>query len=191
MCALAGLIYIFLPTVVKLFIPQYIPGIDAGKIALLGITFLSVSALMQKYLIATNRQTHLLFIIAFALVLKIVLIYIFISERMGINGVAMAANIAYFVYSTFIIVFTSRYYKNNFLETIRYLIEICVPFLYLLLILFGLNRLNTLPFLKLDNEIIQLAVYFAISVTFVIIPFGFAIKNKLSVYRAPVEVLNK
>ena len=179
MAALSGLIYLFLPTAVKIIIPQYIPGINAGRIALAGIMFLSASIFAQKFLIVINRQIQTLFIILSAIALKLVLIYIFINRHMGINGVALAGNIIYFGYSIFIIIFASYYCKISLLESMDYLIKIYLPFIYLLLILLISNYFKQASILNIGNEIMHISITFILFTIFVVVPFGYVIKKKL------------
>lgn len=179
---LLGIIYLLLPTAVKIFIPQYLPGVNAGKIALIGIMFFSISVFAQKFLIAINRQVHLLFIVLSALVFKMVLIYIFINRQMGINGVAIAANIVYFTYSTFIIIFSAYHYKDSFLGSMRYLIKIYFPFAYLLLILFSFSFFKQIPILNSGNEIIHISISFILLTIFVVVPFVYIVKKNLFTY---------
>lgn len=179
---ISGLIYLFLPIAIKIFLPQYIPGITVGRIALLGIMFLSVSVFAQKLLITINLQIGCLFIALSALVLKTILTYIFISKHMGIEGVAIAANIVYFVYSAFIIMYASHCCKNNFLKSFKYIIKVYLPFVYLLLILFCFNYFKQLPILNIENKIIRNYINYIILIIFVIVPFGCVIKKNLSIY---------
>lgn len=179
---LLGIIYLLLPTAVKIFIPQYLPGVNAGKIALMGIMFLSTSLFAQKFLIVINKQVHCLFIILFALLLKIVIIYIFITRQMGIEGVALAANIVYFVFSAFIIMYASYYYKNNLLESVKYLIKIYLPFVYLLLIFIGFGYFKSIPILNIGNDVRHIYIDFITLVILVLVPFGYFIKKNLSTY---------
>lgn len=148
--------------------PQYAPGIEAARIALFGTMFLSTGLILQSFLVAINRQIHYLFIILSALALKTALIYIFVSRHAGIGAVAGAANIIYFSYSAFIILFSLSYYcKARVLDSLKYLVKIYLPFAYLLLILFA-------PLAMQQARIFLLAAL-------VIIPFGFLIKKNLRI----------
>jgi len=182
MPALLGLIYLFLPSAIRILVPQYTSGINAGRIALAGIMFLSVSIFAQQFLVVINRQMHYLFIMLSALALKIIVTYYFIIRHMGINGVAMGANIVYFIYSTFIIVTASYYYKSNFIESAKYLIKIYLPFIYLLLILLSLNYFRQAPILNTGNETTQVFVNFIVLIILVVAPFGYVIKKNLFAY---------
>lgn len=179
---ISGLIYLFLPIVIKIFLPQYIPGITAGRIALLGIMFLSVSVFAQKLLIAINLQIDCLFIALSAIVLKTILTYIFISKHMGIEGVAIAANIVYFAYSAFIIMYASHRCKNNFLKSFKYIIKIYLPFIYLSLVLLGIGYFRQTPILNSINGSLYIFLSFIILIIFLLAPFGFVIKKDLHIY---------
>lgn len=177
---LLGIIYLLLPTAVKIFIPQYLPGVNAGKIALIGIMFFSISVFAQKFLIAINRQVHLLFIVLSALVFKMVLIYIFINRQMGINGAAIAANIVYFVYSISVMIFTFYYCKSNLLESIKYLVKIYLPYVYLLLLLFITYyfKYKLTPY----SETTRFHTNCLILIIFIFIPFGLVTYKNLRAY---------
>lgn len=182
MAALSGLIYLFLPSAVKIIVPQYIPGINAGRIALAGAMFLSASVLAQKFLIVINRQTQTLFIALSAIALKLVLIYIFINRHMGINGVALAGNIIYFGYSIFIIIFAFYYCKVSPLESMKYLIKIYLPFIYLLLIFVIFNYFKQASILNTGNEIMYISITCILFTIFVVMPFGYFINKNLRIY---------
>lgn len=180
MSIILGLIYLFLPAMVRMVIPRYSLGIDAGRIAAFGIMFLSVSVLAQNFLIVINKQIHYLFIILFALLFKTALIYISISQHRGIVSVVKAANIVYFAYSIFIVLFVfCNYCKIKLLESIRYIFKIYLPFAYLLAILFMLKYSKQSFPLDAGNKFLSILFDFIVLMSFVVLPFVYFIRKNL------------
>ncbi len=91
---------------------------------------------------------------------------------MGINGVAMAMNIVFFAYSTFIIIFVAHHYKNSFLDSMRYLIKIYIPFFYLLLVLLGFIYFKHININRINDNITQVLI---MQMILVVVPFGYIV----------------
>lgn len=169
MSILSGLIYVFLPVLVRLIMPQYAPGIPAARIALFGAMFLSTGLILQNFLISINRQMHYLYIVFSALGLKTALLYSVLHQRAGISAVAGMSNIVYFAYSAFIMLFAFSYCcKAKVFASFKYLIKIYLPFAYLLVVLF-------LPLAIKEQAHIFLLI------ALVAVPFGFLIKRNLRI----------
>jgi len=124
-------VYLFFPFGVRMVLPQYIPGIAAARIALIGVLFLAVSIPAKNFLIATNRQMKCLPIIFSALILKSALSYYFINRQMGIEGVAIASSAVYFGYSIVIVAYAFLCYEKGFLKLLKYLGSVYLPQLVL------------------------------------------------------------
>jgi len=179
---LSGLAYIFLPAAVKIIIPQYAPGISAGRMALFGIMFFSVGIFAKNFLVAINRQMYCLFLILFSLLLKIILVLVFIKSQTGIEGVVLATNIVGFIYSIFLILSFCFYCKKRISETARYILKIYFPFFYLALILLVLNYLKSMLRLDFESELRYIIVNSMIWMILIGIPFGFLIKKDILSY---------
>ena len=93
-------LYWLLPWIVESFIPEYTPGIDAAKIIIIGLSFLSISSGFVNFLNSVNKQMYFLIIQASALAVNVILDILFIKMGKGIEGVATGATITYIIYST-------------------------------------------------------------------------------------------
>jgi len=168
---IAGLSYILLPSLITVFLPRYTPGIAAGRVALAGAIFFSVSIPLRMILFATGRHLQCVFIILFGILLKILLISIFIDRGLGIIGAAVSTNIAYFIYSLIIARYTFYVCNDTFLELGKYLIRIYFPSVYVVIILFGLNHFSQFLNFPADGRILHFSIGLILFLTFVAVPF--------------------
>ncbi len=184
---LLGVLYIILPLGVKILIPQYAMGVEAARLTLIGVFFLSVSVFAQKLLVATNRQLNCFFLTLSVLFLKILLINIFINRNLGIEGVALAANISYFIYSFFILIYAFYYVRNKILKVLIYIFKIFLPLPYLLFFFLCYNYLQQTILLSTSNKILHISISCIILTIFVIMPFAFVVKKNLSMFLQEVS----
>ena len=173
------IVYWLLPFGVTIMLPQYIPGISAARLALVGILFLSISIPAQSFLITVNRQRNCFFMILLALILKSLLSLFFIHRQMGIEGVAIASNIAYFSYGISIIIYAFFCWEKDIFELLRYLCRIYFPSLYLFLLVIGLNYVKDMQFLINLGWRTQFSIYGISFIVFVVLPFGYLMRNKI------------
>jgi O-antigen/teichoic acid export membrane protein len=172
MAVIFSIIHVILPLGVKSFLPKFIPGITCMRLSIIGLMCLSMSIVSQRMLIATNRHRHCLYFLLCALVAKMALLYFFLRQGMGINGVATANNIIYSIYSICIMIYMLNSYKNNYLQIGRSLVAIYTPFCYALLILGLLYYKDIFA----ANIFIKLSVF----IIFLIIPLGLMSKKKFA-----------
>ena len=150
---LIGIIFLLLPFGVRLILPQYIPGIAAAQITILGLFFFSAETMAANFLITTNKMYLYLGLSTIAVVINIVLNYIFLKAGFGITGVAMAGVLlTSFIYTSFLIGFVFHHYAKSVLKTVLYLMKIYLPFFYILVILLALNYSNL-------NLVVQIIVF--------------------------------
>ena len=93
-----GFAFLVLPLVVIIILPQYTEGITALKILLLGTFFISLTHMSNQFLITLNKQLNIVPLVFLVVVVGCFLDYSFIKWGFGINGVAIATGIAYFLY---------------------------------------------------------------------------------------------
>lgn len=91
-------IYFFGPWFIGRFLPQYVPGIPAFRLTLLGVFFLSFVGGFGNLLTIVDRQKLYLAVQVFALGLAFVLNLIAIKAGWGILGVAGATLVAQVIY---------------------------------------------------------------------------------------------
>lgn len=150
-----GEAFLFLPFGVRLLLPQYIPGIVAAQITVLGLFFFSAEIIAGDFLVTTNRLRWYLGCSLIAVIFNIVLDYIFLKAGFGIKGVAIGGiMITSFVYASFVLGTVIFQYLKNISGTILYLMKLYLPFFYSLCILLILNYSN----LHIVNKMILYAV---------------------------------
>jgi len=96
-------VFLSMPFFVETFLPDYVAGIRAARIVLVGLAFLPLTGGFGNYLNTVGRQVLYLLIISTAIVLNLGLDILFVKKGMGINGVAMGAAITYFIYTLVLI----------------------------------------------------------------------------------------
>lgn len=87
---------IFLPYLVRQFIPKYNEGITAMQFFLGGIYFFSLSAFCSNFLVTINKQVYCLFICAATMLINLILSIASVKLGFGIEGVALSASVSYF-----------------------------------------------------------------------------------------------
>ncbi len=132
-------VYFFVPLVVGWFIPKFIPGLGAMKILVLGYFFVAVNELSATILFTINKQKVLVPLFSLMILAAAGLIYFFIRSGFGIEGVALATCIGYFLY--FIVVFC---YAFGFLldknELRRTVFRALTVFFYFSLVILNLEQ---------------------------------------------------
>ena len=174
-----GVAYLFFSIMIKKVIPQYIPGIDAGKLMIIGIFFLSLSYVSEQFLIAINKQFSYVLFLLFALMLKIIVSYILIIKQTGIGGIAFGTVAVYFLFSIFIMIYCFIEYKEGFFSFIKYITKIYFPFAYSLLVLFCIHYFMHSIIAGTVNEVNRALISFLIFVIFAIVPLGYIFKKFL------------
>ena len=152
---LIGEIFLLLPFGVRLFLPQYIPGIVAAQITVLGLFFFSAGTMAGNFLITTNRLYWYLKCSIAAVIINFILDYIFLKAGLGIKGVALGGVlITSFIYTSFILGSVIFHYLKDGFKTILYLMKVYFPFFYSLGLLLMLNYLG----LHIVNKTIIFAI---------------------------------
>lgn len=91
-------IYLFAPPLIKIYMPDYIHGIQPLQIAILGMIFLSLAGGPANFLNTIGKQTYYLIIQGIAIIINIIVGILFIKFGFGLNGVALSVAITYAVY---------------------------------------------------------------------------------------------
>ncbi len=100
---LVALIFIMEPLIYYL-LPHFTPGLTAMKILIFGYFFMIVNELSTTLIFTIHKQNILAFLYGPAVIVAILLNYLFIKKGFGIEGVAFATSLSYFCF--FMIVFT-------------------------------------------------------------------------------------
>jgi len=96
-------LFLLVPPLVRYFLPDFIPGIPAIRIIVIGPIFLSLAGGFGNLLITLNRQVYYLGVALFALLLNVTLNVLLVKAGHGITGVAIGTTITYAVYSIILV----------------------------------------------------------------------------------------
>lgn len=122
-------LYFFVPMVVHWIIPKFDPGMFAFKIIVLSTYFFSIVNMSTGYLISINKQKILVIFSVFTLVLIAALAKMSVTFGWGLEGIALATGIGYFVYFSAISIFVLRHWAT-WKQTMVFLFDTSFPFFY-------------------------------------------------------------
>ncbi|MGD9176688.1 MAG: oligosaccharide flippase family protein [Desulfobacterales bacterium] len=91
--------YLLVPLFVSSFMPQYSEGILPARILLIGLFFLPLAGGVANFLNTIDKQFYYMIIQAVAVVINFSLATVFVRNGLGLNGVAWAVSISYFLYT--------------------------------------------------------------------------------------------
>jgi len=135
-----GPIYVVLPVAIAHFLPDYVPGILATRIVILGIFFYSILGLTDYFLVTTGRLMQYALFGCGALAVNLAADYAAIRMGYGIEGVAVGGTpLTYFVYSTVVIGYALSHYARGLAEWARYFARLWLPFVYMLAVLWVID----------------------------------------------------
>jgi O-antigen/teichoic acid export membrane protein len=133
-------IYIWFPIIIMSFLPNYLAGMAAMQIMLLGVFFLSLSVTPTQYFITVNRPYALLVFTYATILASYGLNWALVRAGYGISGVAVGMTITYLFYGLGTLLWAlSKNIKTNKLPAI--LGKILLPVIYYLIILYILDML--------------------------------------------------
>lgn len=173
---LLGFIYLAMPLLVTKVLPRFIPGILAAQILLLDIFFRSCCPQARSFLIALNKQVKILPITITAILINIILNYIFIKMDFGIYGVAVGTSIATLFNFLCILIYAMSHFAET-KEILLFILRILFPLLYITAVVISCSCL-----IKAGNAYLNLAISIAVLAVFSI-PLLFYINRKTHILR--------
>lgn len=132
------------PFFLKYILPQYEPGLRPLQVLLAGAFFISLVNMSGAFLIAINKQHYFLGIGGAAIILGILLSFIFIKAGLGLIGIALATALVYFIYNTMVVGYAFRFFQKGWREVVPFFLKIYFPFFYLAPWLVVLHRVGHL-----------------------------------------------
>lgn len=94
-----AIVFVTLPYVVNVFLPEYVLGITPARILLLGLAFIPLAGGFANFLNTVDKQMYYLAVQVAALIVNFTLDMILIRLGFGLVGVALGAAITYFLYT--------------------------------------------------------------------------------------------
>ena len=120
--------HVFLPLVVKLFLPDYLPGLMVIRI-LIWTSFLGgLMAMTKSSLVALGYQKQTLPVILFAIVINMSVSLWMVQQGYGVAGVAVGSAVALGIVSLWLILLVLRGLNQPWRVSFQYLLEIYLPF---------------------------------------------------------------
>ena len=101
---LIAAVIFFVPVLVHYFIPKFTGGLPSMKILVMGYYFVAVNELSANAAFTADKQRHLIPFLAGVIGIAAILNFTFIRLGYGIEGVAVATSISYFL--SFILIFS-------------------------------------------------------------------------------------
>jgi O-antigen/teichoic acid export membrane protein len=167
MAIIIGFAVLILPPVVLIILPKYVEGITALKILLFGTFFISLTHMSNQFLITLNKQLRLTPVIFTLVAIACLLNYFFITWNYGINGVAMATAISYFLYYLISLGYAMLHYAKK-TEIFLFMLENLFPLISAIVFLLGIDHFfpikqTSIPLL-LAHTSIRLLIFAFLSV---------------------------
>lgn len=153
-----GSLFILIPPLIKLLLPEYLPGIKAMKILIIGFFFFSLTHMSSSFLITLSKEKRIIAIQAACIICSILLDYLFIKAGLGIEGVALGTSLVYLLYSTWLISYALSYFEKRFSAQLRFFGFIYLPIFYTVIMLFTSGFL--LQFIPISGEIYRILIEF-------------------------------
>jgi O-antigen/teichoic acid export membrane protein len=134
-----GAVFFIVPLLVRKILPEYIPGILAMQILLIGIFFETCRAQSFFFIIALKKQAKVIPIAVIAIGLNVLGNYILIKMGYGIYGVAAATAFVSFLSFLGIQIYAMRHFAM-IKDIIGFLVEIIIPLIYTAVVALFLER---------------------------------------------------
>ena len=138
---LIGPIYLALPAVIELLLPQYVPGVAAGRIVAIGMFFFSLERVASYFLVTIGKLKQFVLLACLVLALNIVLDLVFLAMGMGIEGVALGGTaITYLCYAVATVGYALSHYTRRREDWVRFFAKLLLPFVYMVMLLITIER---------------------------------------------------
>jgi O-antigen/teichoic acid export membrane protein len=163
-----GPVSIALPVIIRLLLPNYVPGIVATRVVVVGIFFYSILGLTDYFLVTIGKLRQYILLGSAALAVNIALDYAAIRMGYGIGGVAVTGTpLTYFLYSTALIGYALSHFTRRPGEWLSYFARLWSPFLYMCAVLAALELwlprwfAGTAPAAMIAGAAVEIALYLA------------------------------
>lgn len=167
---------IFLPVVIRLFLPKYLSALPLIEILVLGAFFLALVPIAGNYVVSIDRQRVLIIIQAAAMVISILVDGILLYAGYGVEGIAYGTITCYAVYGLGYAGISVYFIHKRYSEVIRFLGQLVALFVVMFIAL----KVTSL-FLKDDflwvNQVFFAAIRMFV-VSGILLPFIWLINRK-------------
>jgi Na+-driven multidrug efflux pump len=144
------------PSFIKVFMPDYVGGIAAAKLIIIGMYFLIWATLFAHYHTVVKKVWTYFYVLLASVLLNVVLNLIFIKLGFNIWGVALGTAISYTVYPMVMMWFCFRDMGESVLSYLLQAALVLYPFLIMVGLLLFISELHLY---YLANLFIYLVMY--------------------------------
>ncbi|MBP0724476.1 oligosaccharide flippase family protein [Bacillus sp. RG28] len=137
-----GTIYFMFPSFIKVFMPDYVGGIAAAKLIIIGMFFLIWATLFAHYHTVVKKVWTYFYVLLASVFLNVVLNLIFIKLGFNIWGVALGTAISYSVYPMVMMWFCFRDMGETVLAYFSQAALVMYPFLTMVCLLFFISEFH-------------------------------------------------
>ena len=130
-----GGVVLALPLAIRHVLPAYLPGLKAIRILLWGNFFRSLGFLAGNFLVAMDRQLHLVLIRFGGVALNVTLLYVLLSLGLRLEGVALASALSFLALDSVLVAYMMRYYIKGAFALAMFLVKAYTPFAYATLLM--------------------------------------------------------
>ncbi|MCD6468893.1 MAG: oligosaccharide flippase family protein [Thermoplasmata archaeon] len=127
---LVGGIYIALPLLVKVFLPEYIDGVFAARILIFGLFFYAMAGMAGNMLLTINKQVLRLWILLGSALLNLGFSYAALRLGYGIAGVAAGTSLAYVLFFVVSVFFSFHYSLTPLMQSLKAIAKTLIPVCY-------------------------------------------------------------
>jgi O-antigen/teichoic acid export membrane protein len=136
-----GLLFISTKYLIFYLLPKYVESIFVIKILIFSVYFTSINQIAIRIIFASGRPQILIFLQIFAILINLILNFLFIKKGLGITGVAVATSLAYFFYSICVTHYILSKLYDNFFYSVQKQIKLYLPLIYCIVVLLLINFL--------------------------------------------------
>lgn len=131
-----GTAFLLVDILITDLLPEYNQAINAARMLLFAVFFMSLSQLALSYLIAINRNKRIVLFQCVIIIVSAVLDLMFIWFGYGIFGIAMGTVIAYVLYAICMLTYTLSFFCANKTEIILNQLFLYFPIIFCVGIIF-------------------------------------------------------
>jgi O-antigen/teichoic acid export membrane protein len=129
---LVGMIFLGVDWATGTFLPEYLPGVDAARVLLIGQFFHALAGMAGNLLVTIDRQRVYLAVLAGGAVLNLCLSYAALRLGFGIAGVAAATSVSFAAYFICLAVLAMRFTASSRREIVKLMWRAMWPLAYVL-----------------------------------------------------------
>lgn len=142
MIFLTSALAIFVPVVIRLFLPQYAPSIPLVEILVPGAYFLAIAPIAGSYVVAVNLQRGLIAVQIVAMGVCLALYGVFLYAGYGVRGIAYGTLCCYAIYGFGYLGIAVHLAQGKWSETVRFLIHLFLLFAIMVVALMATATLS-------------------------------------------------